>query len=74
MYVEYIIYNFSMTIRLHVVLHETLTNKLFLKKMKYPFIKYPFWYGSDFFLNIYIIMHLLLNKWFKKKSNFIQNL
>jgi hypothetical protein len=31
--------------------------------MQYPFIKSFSWYASDFFLKIYIIMHLLLNKW-----------
>jgi hypothetical protein len=61
MYIQYIIYNFSITIRVHVYVSWNINKQnKFEKIMQCLFIIYPLpflWYGNGFSLKKDIIMH-----------------
>jgi hypothetical protein len=74
MYIQYIIYSFSMAIKLHVCGSLNITKlKKIEKKMQCPSIKSPpLWYGNVFFYNIYIIMDLLFKN--EKHTHFLNEI
>jgi hypothetical protein len=67
MYIQYIIYNYSTTIRFHVCGSWNIRKQNKIEKiMQCPSIKSPpLWYGSGFVVKKYIILHLL----FKNEKN-----
>jgi len=73
MYIQYITYNFSTVIGLHVCDSWNITKQKKIGKiMQCPFIKSPLWYGSDFFPTKDIIMHLLFKN--AKNTHFLNEM
>jgi hypothetical protein len=74
MYIKYIIYYFSMAIRLHVCVSWNITKQKKIEEiMQCSSLKSPtLWYGSGIFLKKDIIMHSLLNKC--KKTHFLNGI
>jgi len=73
MYIEYIIYNFSTTIRPHICDSWNITPKTIEKIMQCPSMKSPpLCYGSEIIPKKNIIMHSLLNKC--KKTHFLNGI
>ncbi len=78
MYKQYITYNFSTAIGLHVCDSWNITKQKKIKKiMQSPSIKsFPFWYGSEFFLKKGHYYAFIVQKCTQKKIewNFIPKL